>query len=71
MSIEKNEIEIKPYNIKELAQIYDMNPRTFSLWINKMKNQLGEKKGRYFDVNQVEKIINHLGIPGKTRKDVA
>lgn len=68
MSIEKNEIEIKPYNIKELAQIYDMNPRTFSLWINKMKHQLGEKKGRYFDVNQVEKIINHLGIPGKTKK---
>jgi hypothetical protein len=71
MSIEKREIEIKPYNIKELAAIYEMNPRTFSVWLNKLKHHIGEKKGRYFDVNQVETIIKLLGIPGKTTKEAA
>lgn len=71
MSIEKNEFDIKPYNIKELANIYGMNPRTFSTWIKPIKIKLGEKKGRYFDVKQVEMILDHLGIPGKTKKDVA
>lgn len=71
MSIEKNEFDIKPYNIKELANIYGMHPRTFSTWIKPIKSKLGEKKGRYFDVKQVEMILDHLGIPGKTKKDAA
>ncbi|MEI9909772.1 MAG: hypothetical protein WDO71_08900 [Bacteroidota bacterium] len=35
---------LKPYRLKDLAMIFDINASTMKKWIDKHKEQLGEKK---------------------------
>jgi hypothetical protein len=44
----KNTIEIRPYNIKELAAIYEVDRRTMTAWLNAHEEAIGVKVGRYF-----------------------
>lgn len=59
----KKIIAIKPYNIKELANIYGVNRLTFKKWLDKFSLELGEKTGRYFLIPQVKIIFRHLDLP--------
>ncbi len=54
---------IKPYTIKELSVIYNMCSRTFRRNIAGIQSQLGERKGHFYSIKQVELIIAHMGRP--------
>ena len=59
----KNKIEVKPYNIKELATIYGVGYKTMKSWLKPFENEIGQKRGRALTVKQVEVIFNGLGVP--------
>ena len=64
MKNSKTQLDVKPYTKKELAEIYGISPRSFCTWFKKIEPEVGKKKGKYFNVNQVRKIIEKLGLPG-------
>ncbi len=60
---EKKEFRIKPYSIQELANFYSISYCTMKKWLDKFKDEVGEKMGRYYTVKQVETILAKLGTP--------
>jgi len=60
-----NVTEIKPYTTKELANMYEVDRRTFSRWIRPYNNAIGVRIGFYYTVLQVQEIFKALGLPGK------
>ena len=54
---------VKPYCYKELISLYGVSHKTFKNWIYPFTNELGEKRGRYFTVKQVELIFQKIGFP--------
>ncbi len=57
--------EVKPYSGKELSHIYGISVKTFMKWITPFRKEIGEKKGRFYTVLQVEIIFARLGLPYK------
>jgi hypothetical protein len=64
MSITTDKFELKASTKKEMAAIYGVSVRTFNSWIKPFEEKVGEKRGRYYTVNQVVIIIEVLGLPG-------
>ena len=58
-------VEIKPYTITELANIYGVKSRTMRNWITPHNDSIGLKIGRLFTTLQVKIIFEKLGMPGK------
>jgi len=56
-------LHIKPYSKKELAAIYGMSPKCFSTWLKPFEQAIGEKRGKFYNVHQVNIIFDKLGIP--------
>jgi uncharacterized protein YjcR len=68
MSITDNRIEIKPYSLTELANIYGVTNRTMKNWITRHDEAVGEKIGRLYTTLQVKIIFEKLGLPGKAEE---
>ena len=68
MSITDNTIEVKPYSLTELANIYSITNRTMKSWIVKHNEAIGEKVGRLYNAKQVKIIFEKLGLPGKVEE---
>ena len=64
MSITTDKFEVKASTKKEMAAIYGVSVRTFNSWLKPFEEKVGEKRGRYYTVNQVVTIVDVLGIPG-------
>lgn len=62
---EKKLIEIKPYNVKDLAVIYGVSRKVISGWLKLHKSAIGEKHGQYYTVLQVKIIFEKLGLPSQ------
>jgi transposase len=54
---------VKPYSTKELSMIYGVSTKTFLKWLLPFTHLIGEKKGRFYTVRQVETIFDRLGMP--------
>ncbi len=65
MSTTKNYVEIRPYNLTELAAVYGVTVRTMKNWITLHRQTVGEKTGRLYTALQVKTIFEKLGLPGK------
>lgn len=65
MSTTKNYVDIRPYNLTELAAIYGVTIRTMKNWIIRHNEAVGEKTGRLYTALQVKIIFEKLGLPGK------
>ncbi|CAN5836727.1 hypothetical protein BH11BAC4_BH11BAC4_18710 [soil metagenome] len=52
---------IKPYTLKELAGLYDVDTRTLRKWLDPFKKRIGVKRGRIYTAVQVERILNFIG----------
>jgi hypothetical protein len=62
---EKGNLIIKPYRLKDLAAIFDINAQTMKRWINKYPDELGNKDGKYYSVRQIDFLIEKFGLPRK------
>ena len=54
---------IRPYQLKDFGEIYGVHPRTIRNWINKLVPEVGNKKVKYFTIEEVTKIVNAIGFP--------
>jgi len=57
-------IRVKPYSTKEIADLYGISKKTFYKWLEPLKKQVGERRGRYYTAKQVRIIFNECGLPG-------
>lgn len=62
---------IKPYRLIDLAQIFDVNYRTFKRWISNIEKEMGKADGKYYSIKQVEYMIAQFGLPRKLNTAVA
>ena len=56
-------ILLKPYSLKELAEIYEIDWRTFKKWLKPFEEEIGKKEGRYYKIPQVRTIFRKLELP--------
>jgi hypothetical protein len=56
-------LEMRPYYLKEICQIYGMSYKAMRKKINPIRDLLGDRSGYYFSVRQLEVIVRHLGPP--------
>jgi hypothetical protein len=61
---ETKRIKLKPYSPADLAEIYDVDPRTFKRWIAPFEEAIGERQGRYYTIKQVKVIFDKISLPG-------
>lgn len=54
---------IKPYRLKDLCVIFDLTHHVMRAWIKENKELIGERKGHYFNAEQVTFIIGRFGMP--------
>ncbi|GIK70141.1 MAG: helix-turn-helix domain-containing protein [Bacteroidetes bacterium] len=59
----KTIIRVKPYSTKEIADIYGVSPKTLYKWMKPIKKKIGERRGRFYTVNQVRTILDEIGLP--------
>jgi hypothetical protein len=56
---------IRPYMLKDLAIHYNVCTRTLRRWINTLAPEVGNKKKKFFTVEQVRIIVTAIGVPQK------
>lgn len=64
MSITTETFDLKAYSKRELSEKYEVSVKTFNNWLKPFLEKIGEKRGRYYTVNQVKTIVELLGLPG-------
>lgn len=62
------QVPLKPYSVKEFAAIYEVDRKTFRKWIQPFAEEIGQKNGYYFNVNQVKVIFEKIGTPESGKK---
>ncbi len=67
---EKIKVELKPYTIKELAQIYGVTTKTFRKWLSPLKKEIGERRGWFYSIAQVKTIFSELLLPSYVEVDI-
>jgi len=58
-----NEIKIIPQSKIQLAKDYKVSLKVFNLWIEPIKDELGEYRGKTFTPKQMRIIYDLLGHP--------
>lgn len=56
-------MELRSYSLAELAYLYNVCDRTFKKWIKPFLTEIGERRGRFYTINQVQIIFEKLGAP--------
>ena len=60
---------LKPYTVKQLADLYGVSTKTFRKWLSPFTKKIGEKQGYFYNISQVQRIVAYLGVPGNTIVD--
>ncbi len=63
MIVENTKFILRPYMKKELAELYNMTPKSFNTFIKDFEDEIGTKRGRYYTIHQVEILIKCVGMP--------
>jgi len=56
-------IQVKPYTLKELGDLYGVHWRTIKTWLKPFEAEVGQRTGRYYLIPQVKIIFEKLGLP--------
>jgi hypothetical protein len=56
-------INSKPRTLKELANVYSVNTKTFRGWLNSESLKHIQPDGYYYSIKQIKEILEHLGEP--------
>ena len=59
----EEKFKVKPYTLKELCQLYELSYKSMRSCLAPIMEKIGPKLGRCFTVNQVQVIIDHIGMP--------
>lgn len=62
-TIQSTGCTIKPYSLQELAAIYGVSKPVMRNWLAPLKDELGTRRGWYYNTNQVHLIFSRLGVP--------
>ena len=68
MSAMNKVVDIKPYSISELSNLYGVSRRTMRNWIAPHQPLIGDKIGHLYTALQVKVIFERLGLPGKAEE---
>jgi hypothetical protein len=60
---EENLVPLAPYSTTQLADFYNVDRKTFMLWLAPYWQYIGPRRGRFFTILQVEIIFKLLGRP--------
>jgi hypothetical protein len=55
---------MRAYTALELSKFYKVCKKTFMRWLVPFESAIGERQGRYYNINQVKIIIEKIGMPG-------
>ncbi|PBQ32738.1 hypothetical protein CNR22_13455 [Sphingobacteriaceae bacterium] len=55
---------LKAYTKKELRLLYDIPETTFRRWLKQIPETANTGYKNWLDVNQVEAVLKHRGVPG-------
>jgi hypothetical protein len=61
---EAGKFMLKAYSPKEIHALYGISKLVFKTWTKSFESEIGEVKGKYYTVKQVQIIMEHLGVPG-------
>jgi hypothetical protein len=56
-------IEMRPYTFKELRGLYGLKHRAMTKVLSVFLDEIGPKPGRYYNIRQVEIILDNVGPP--------
>lgn len=62
-------IEVKPYNIKELAALYGVGRKPMVRWLKAHRRAIGKKEGQLYTALQVKIIFDKLGLPSQIEEE--
>jgi hypothetical protein len=68
---EQGNLIIKPYRLKDLAAIFDINTQTLKRWMSHHPHELSRKTGKFYSIKQVEFMITQFGLPKKLTVQVS
>ncbi len=58
--------ELKPYTKGEFIILYKISDYIFTNWMKALQPELGRRIGNFYNVNQVQLIVNRYGVPGRS-----
>jgi response regulator of citrate/malate metabolism len=67
----QNPVELRPYTIAELADMYGVSKKTFRKWLEPFQELIGERIGFFYSIVQVKIIFEKLGMPGSYYQEQA
>lgn len=56
-------MEIRPYTAEELAELYSVSDEILNCMLAPFNEELGPLAGGYYNVLQVQRIIELIGLP--------
>ena len=62
---EEGNLLIKPYRLKDLAEIYGVCNRTMKKWIVSATPEVQRNRSQFYSIPGVTKILEALGLPQK------
>ena len=68
-SLAEETFRLKPYTQSGLAVLYGVSLTTIKKWLKPMAQEIGERKGWYFSIKQVDIIVKKLGLPETITED--
>jgi hypothetical protein len=54
---------LRAYTLRELAMLYKVSKLTFRRWLKPFVEEIGERQGHFYSINQVKIITDRLGTP--------
>jgi len=64
MEPHQRKFPMRAYSALELSRFYNVCKKTFMRWLKPFEPVIGERQGRYYNINQVKTIFEKLGTPG-------
>jgi response regulator of citrate/malate metabolism len=71
MKSEYLKIQLRPYTIAELADMYGVSKKTLRKWLEPFQELIGQRNGFFYTIVQVKIIFDKLGLPGSFYSDQA
>ncbi|HEX9510606.1 MAG TPA: hypothetical protein VF939_08985 [Puia sp.] len=54
---------VKPYRMMDLCIIFDVHYKTLHKWIQGYREEIGDRRGIYYNAAQVEVMLGKFGRP--------